>query len=155
MQRKNYLALFVHLVWATWDREPLLRREWERPVYRAIAEKCDELGARVIALGGVEDHLHLLVLIPSTLTVAELVGQVKGVSSHLVNHQLLAGGDGFFKWQGNYGAFSVSPQLVPTVSKYIRNQREHHAAGSVQAEWERTQEEVQSEEWPRQDWGGA
>ena len=134
--RRTRVAVFIHAIWATWDRQPLLQGQVQERVYRAIGAICEELGARLIALGGVEDHIHLLVLLPSTLTIADLVGQVKGASSHLIAQEVLAPTGGFFKWQGAYAAFSVSLQHLREVTDYILHQREHHAAGSLKAEWE-------------------
>ena len=132
--RESQVAVFIHLVWATWDRVPLLTAALQRPVYRAIGAICGECGAEVIAVGGVEDHVHLLIRLPATLTVAELAKHVKGASAHLVTHQLAP--NSFFKWQGSYGAFSVSPHDLPTVGDYIARQAEHHAAGVILPEWE-------------------
>ncbi len=122
-------ALYVHLVWATWDRQPLLGDELRRRVYHAIGAKCQELGVQLLAIGGVEDHVHLLVCIPAALSVADLIRQVKGTSSHLATHQLAPGQ--FFKWQGAYGACSVSPRHLPQVCDYIARQQDHHAAGTL------------------------
>lgn len=133
--RHARVALFVHCVWATWDRLPLLTGEVERAAFRAIAAKCQQLGANLIALGGVEDHVHLLVQIPATLTVAKLMDQVKGASSHLVTHTVLPA-DGFFKWQGAYGAFTVSQRHLDAVANYIKHQRQHHAAATTIAAYE-------------------
>ena len=132
--RRTRVAVFLHVVWATWDRLPLLTDHLTRDVHRAIGAKCEELGAQVIAIGGVEDHVHLLVGFPATVTIADLVGQAKGASAHLVTHQL-APGD-FFKWQGAYAVYSINQTAVPRVADYIARQREHHATGSLITEWE-------------------
>ncbi|HEX5503114.1 MAG TPA: IS200/IS605 family transposase [Thermomicrobiales bacterium] len=135
MQRERQPpAIFVHLVWATWDRLPLLNEELSRQVYHAIGAKCQELGAQVIAIGGIEDHVHLLARLPATLSVADLLKHVKGASSHLVTHHLAPGQS--FKWQGSYGVCSVSPRHLAQVGDYIARQREHHAAGSLIASLE-------------------
>lgn len=130
--RRAGSAISIHFVWATWDRQPLLQAELGRRVYRAIADQCAELSAQVIALGGIEDHVHLLVRLPASLSVADLVKTVKGSSSHLSTHEVL-GHNHFFKWQRGYGAVSVSPRHVPKVSDCIARQREHHAAGTLVA----------------------
>jgi putative transposase len=134
--RRAGVALYVHLVWATWDRLPLLQGAVERQVYRAIGAKCDELGVEIIALGGIEDHVHLLASIPAALSVADLVKHIKGASSHLIASQRRDEKDGFFKWQGAYGACTVSPRALREVASYITNQRAHHAAGLLLAEFE-------------------
>jgi REP element-mobilizing transposase RayT len=129
--------MYVHIAWATWDRLPLLAGDTERRVYRAIAAKCQELGAEVVALGGVADHVHLLIRLPAALSLAQLIGQVKGASSHLAAHEARSDAQSF-KWQGAYGAVSVSPRALPEVSAYIANQKAHHAAQSLIDEWELT-----------------
>ena len=73
----------------------------------------------MLEIGGTEDHVHVLVRIPPTVNVAQVVKQVKGSSSHLVTHRV-EGGAGF-KWQGCYGAFSVSRWDVPKIRHYIQN----------------------------------
>jgi putative transposase len=88
----------------------------------------------VDALGGMPDHIHLLVRFPTTLTIADLVKGIKGASSHLQTQHAAPGE--FFKWQGGYGAFTVSPDVVPAVRTYIQHQKQHHAAGNLWAEWE-------------------
>ena len=103
-------------------------------MHRAIGAKCDELGAQVVAIGGVEDHVHLLVRLPAILSVSDPVKHAKGASSHLVTHGL--GPGQVFKWQGAYGAVSVSPHEVGQVSNYIARQKVHRAIGSLKAEWE-------------------
>lgn len=129
--RRPWTELYLHLVWATWDRLPLITEVIRGPVYACIQAECKSLGAEVIAVGGVDDHVHLLVRVPASLAPAMLVKQAKGASSHLVNHQLDPGT--VFKWQGGYGAFSVSKRLVPKVRDYILRQEEHHRSGTTHA----------------------
>jgi REP element-mobilizing transposase RayT len=80
----------------------LITPELQRGIFAEIQHKCRELKVHLEAIGGVEDHVHLLVRIPTTLTVADLVKHVKGASSHLVTHRLDP--DAGFKWQGAYGS---------------------------------------------------
>jgi REP element-mobilizing transposase RayT len=124
--RAPYTQLYLHAVWATWDRLPLITPDVELRLYGEINEKCRALKAHPLALGGMPDHLHLLVRLPTTLAVATLLKEVKGASSHLVTHEIEPGE--FFKWQGAYGAFTLSKDEVPRVIDYIRNQKEHHAS---------------------------
>jgi REP element-mobilizing transposase RayT len=90
-----------------------------------------------IAMGGVEDHVHVLVRIPPEISPSELVRQLKGVSSHLVNAEINP--DGVFKWQGGYGAFSMSSDQVARVRWYIENQPSHHQNKTVINDWEQDQ----------------
>jgi len=129
--REPYTQLYVHIVWATWDRQPLLSGEREGIVYACIQAECGNLGAEMIAIGGMED---VLARIPAALSVAALVKQIKGSSSHLVNHTGVP--NGAFKWQGAYGAFTVSKGAVPKVVDYVIRQKQHHSEGSVHASFE-------------------
>jgi REP-associated tyrosine transposase len=126
------VVVYVHV---TWDRLPLIADDIECEIYRAIGAKCAEMGSGVIAVGGIEDHVHLLASLPAAVTLAQLVGQAKGASSHLVTHELLHPLQ-FFKWQGSYGAVSVSPDHLDAISHYIANQKAHHQAQSLIPAWE-------------------
>ena len=134
--RTPFTQLYLHCVWATWDRMPLISPVIEGRVFPVILGRCRELHAEPLAIGGMPDHLHLLVRLPTTLAVAELVKEVKGTSSHLVTHEVARGE--FFKWQGAYGAFTVSKEYVPTVRSYIERQRQHHTSHTLVPEWEQT-----------------
>ena len=132
--REPYTQLYVHLVWATWDRLPLLTLDRKAAVYACVKAECKKLKMEVLAIGGAEDHLHLLASVPATLAIATMVKQIKGSSSHLVTHTL--GHLNEFKWQGAYGAFTVSKHLVPAVRSYILGQEEHHRKGTTDRDME-------------------
>ena len=137
--RAPFTQLYLHCLWATWDREPLITAQIEQPVYAFILAKTRELRCVPIAIGGMADHVHLLVRWSPTVSVAEFIGEVKGASSHFVGHQLLPAG--FFKWQGAYGAFTVSRDQMEHVRHYIEHQKEHHATQMVIVAWEQTMSE--------------
>jgi REP element-mobilizing transposase RayT len=86
-------------------------------------------------MGGTEDHAHVLVRLHPMVAVAELAKGMKGSSSHLITHEVDPHVG--FKWQGSYGAFSVSPDDVPRVCAYIERQKQHHAEGGTNLAWER------------------
>lgn len=138
--RQNNLTVYLHLVWATWNRMPLITEAIERDLYRYIESTCQKHGCAVLALGGMPDHIHLLVAYPSTITIADLMEYIKGGSSRFVSEKLISGD--FFKWQGHYAAFSVSPHDKNRVIRYILNQKQHHAEGTVWSHAEATYREV-------------
>ena len=138
--RRNRLALYVHLVWAMWDRIPMIGPAVERRLYRSIEAEAQQMVCTVLGINGMPDHVHLLVKTPATIAIADLVKQVKGVSSHLVNKVLLPGAG--FKWQGCYGAFSVSRWDLDRVAAYVKQQKKHHEAGDFFQDWEESYEEV-------------
>jgi REP-associated tyrosine transposase len=127
--------VYVHFVWATWNKAPLIVPELEARIYACIATKCEELKCQLLVIGGTEDHVHALVRVHSTVAVADLAKGMKGSSSHFVTHELAAGRD--FKWQGTYGAFSVSPDDLDRICAYIERQKEHHARNTTHSDWER------------------
>ena len=132
--REPYTQLYVHMVWATWDRQPFITPELEPRIYALIAEKCRELKCVPIAIGGIEEHVHLLTRFHTTVPIATLVKETKGSSSHLVTHIIQPGS--LFKWQGAYGAFTIRKSEVPTVKSYILNQKQHHAGNALLPELE-------------------
>ena len=123
--------LLIHGVFSTKHREPRIEDRW-RPDLQAIMggilrnRRCD-----LIAAGGIEDHMHLLIRIPATLAVADMMRDVKAHSSAW-RHEI---GDSKFAWQSGYGAFSVGPAMADTVAAYIADQREHHREVSFQEEF--------------------
>ena len=138
--RRNKLSLFLHLVWATWDRLPLITGNIERRLYRQLESEARTQGCSVLAIGGIEDHLHMLVSITATISLSDLVKQLKGVSSYFVNREFQL--DTQFKWQGSYGAFTVSRWDTAKLITYINQQKEHHASNTQIFEYEQTFEEV-------------
>ncbi|HEX8242890.1 MAG TPA: IS200/IS605 family transposase [Longimicrobium sp.] len=122
--RSPWTQLYLHLVWSTWERAPLLVEPLRSEVFDLIQAECTRQRAAVLAIGGIEDHVHLLVRVPPSLAPAVLVQRVKGSSAHAVNHA--TGIYRTFRWQGGYGAFSVSKRHVPLITEYVLRQEEHH-----------------------------
>lgn len=105
--RHNKLRLYVHLIWSTWNRWPLITAKIERALYREMEQEAVRLNCKVLAVGGVDDHVHLLLEMPPTAALSDVVKQIKGASSLFVNDTLQPAQH--FKWQGAYAAFTVSP----------------------------------------------
>jgi putative transposase len=132
----SYTELYVHCVWSTWDRLPLITPDIEPQVYAALAAKCKQLTCVPLAIGGIADHVHILARIAPTLTIARLIGELKGSSSHMITHAIRP--DAFFKWQGAYGAFTISKRSVVQVQAYVLNQKTRHATGALLADLEQS-----------------
>ena len=145
--RENYAKLYVHLVWATWDRMPLITPTLRTPVYQALHEQADRARCELMAVGGIEDHVHVLLKIPTTVSIAEVVKSLKGGSTHVVTHAVRPGE--FFKWQGSYGAFTVSRTHVPMVRTYVLNQERHHRENRLSGALERMSEHQDRGSSPR------
>jgi REP element-mobilizing transposase RayT len=125
----NYLALYVHLVWATLGRQPLVSAEIEGNVHACIAYRCRRMRCIPWAVGGMPDHIHLLVELHPTVSVSSLMQDVKGASSHMINHSLRAGPE--FRWQSGFGAFTFRQSEMPSIRDYVLRQKHHHAARTI------------------------
>jgi REP element-mobilizing transposase RayT len=142
-RRRNKRRVLHHYVWATHQRLPLLTPEIEREVFRYLQQVCQDDGCEVLAIGGMPDHVHLLVVMSTTVTIAELMQHVKGGSSRFIRQRLKSGE--WFAWQKHYAVFSVSWRDKERVAAYIQNQKRHHAEGTLWAEAEATFEEYAEE----------
>ena len=138
-QRQSKTRVYLHLILSTHQRLPLLTPEIERDVYRCIEHEATRLKCKVLAIGGMPDHVHLAIKLPAVVDYARFMNQIKGVSSHFV-HDQLPEHEGF-KWQSGYAAYSVDPERLDVVISYINRQKEHHADQTLHPEWEETDEE--------------
>lgn len=136
--RRDYTQLYLHAVWATWDRLPLIEPAWEPRLYTALRTKSTDLRCKLLAVGGIDNHIHVAVRFPPVLSISELMQGLKGSTSHLITHEVAPGH--FFKWMGRYGAFTVRKSDVPTVCDYIARQKIHHAESRLWADFERCEE---------------
>jgi putative transposase len=122
--------LFYHLVWATEQRQPLITPTKEQYLYRYIKDKTDTIECILHALGGMDNHIHLIVSIPPKLAISGYVKQIKGASSHYLNHHVPSEGLAF-AWQQEYSAFSMGHRQLPNAIAYAQNQKQHHADGTL------------------------
>lgn len=129
---QSLVKIVVHIVFSTKDRRPLITPEIEPRLFAYIRGIIENNGGRMIAAGGMPDHLHLLSSIGRT-AIDHLVGDVKRDTSKWIKKQDPAFRD--FYWQRGYGAFSVSESQIAAVTKYIANQKEHHKKQSWQDEF--------------------
>lgn len=124
-----FWKLYYHFVWGTKNRQPLIASAFEADLYRAIAAKAQEMGGIIHAIGGIEDHVHVAASVPPKLAPARFIGDVKGNTSHYVNHVIRP--DFEFHWQDDYGVFSFGEKSLSMVVRYIHEQKQHHAAGTL------------------------
>jgi len=110
-----------HIIFSTAERRKLIDKRFQPKLWAYIAGICHNHEIFVRAIGGVEDHIHMLLELPPTLAVAKTVLTIKSNSSKWVNELGRS-----FAWQKGYAAFSVSASNVAAVERYIRNQEQHH-----------------------------
>jgi REP element-mobilizing transposase RayT len=119
----TYTQIYMHIVFAVAHREAMISESWAENLYAYLAGICNNRKDKALAIGGIADHVHMLVGMHPSDSVAALVKELKGASSHWINQNHC---HGTFAWQSGYGAFSYNGSLLPVVKQYIANQREHH-----------------------------
>ena len=132
--RHPFFKIWIHLVWSTKRREPILFDKIRKDVFFHIKESAAEKEFHIDMINRTEDHLHCLLSLNPKFAISDIVNELKGESSHWINEQNLMKVK--FAWQRGFGAFSVSESNVKTVRKYILNQEEHHRKISFKQEWE-------------------
>lgn len=135
MMSHSLTKLWVHAIWSTKDRMPLLKDSFRPKIILHIEDRFSELGCRVRVVNGTADHLHALFLLCNDKSLAEVMQMVKGECSHWINQQDIVHPK--FAWQVGYSGFSVSESMVRQVEDYIRNQQEHHRKMTFQEEYHR------------------
>ncbi|MDR1729844.1 MAG: IS200/IS605 family transposase [Prevotellaceae bacterium] len=120
----TYTQIHIHSVFAVQNRLALIKTDWQDRLYQYIIAIIQNHGHKVLSIGGMPDHVHVLFGFRPTQSLSELMQQVKRNSSEWINKEKLALGK--FSWQEGYGAFSYSKSQITQVAKYIENQEEHH-----------------------------
>jgi len=129
-----YTKLYIHLVWATKDRLPLLDRKFRPELFTHIKENAKAKNIFIDTIGGHNEHIHALVSLDPTQTISNILNLIKGESSHWLNQSQLI--KGRFEWQDEYFGVSVSPSIVAKVRYYILNQVAHHKTKTFAQEYE-------------------
>jgi len=120
----TYTQIHIHAVFAVQNRLSLIKKDWQDRLYQYIIAIIQNHGHKVLSIGGMPDHIHLLFGFRPTQSLSELMQNIKRNSSEWINKEKLIMGK--FSWQEGYGAFSYSKSQISQVAKYIENQDEHH-----------------------------
>ncbi len=128
----TYTHLLYHCVWSTKNRKPIILPQIESQIWAIVAETAKSHGMFVKKAGGIENHIHVLIEIPKTLSVSESMKRLKAGSSNAIQQSELI--DKEFAWQTGFSAFTVSKSAAPDVDRYISDQREHHRTKSFEEE---------------------
>lgn len=128
----SFNKVWIHAIWSTKNRMPLISDSLEAKLYPMMKNEFQELECPLLIINGWTDHVHCLFLLNSKKSIAEILKQIKGSSSHFVNGQNLISEK--FSWQVGYAAFSVSESVKSKVFNYIQNQKEHHQSKDFQQE---------------------
>ncbi|HEY2393843.1 MAG TPA: IS200/IS605 family transposase [Candidatus Angelobacter sp.] len=126
----SFVQNHVHVVFSTKQRKKLIAKSMQPKLWSYMAGIARNHDFLVLANGGMEDHVHLLIQLPPTLALAKAVGLIKANSSRWIGEHGIE-----FEWQEGYGAFSVSASQRGTVEKYIANQEKHHQKMTFESEF--------------------
>ena len=129
----TYTALHYHIVFSTKHRQRWITEDIEGRIWAYLGGIARENRMVALEVGGIEDHIHMLVGAPATMAPSKAAQLIKGGSSSWI-HDTFPGLEAF-AWQDGYGAFTVSKSQVPDLTAYIRNQREHHRIRTFQDEY--------------------
>jgi putative transposase len=114
----------IHIVFSTKNRRNLLIKEAQIELYSYMAQILISKNCHNCKIGGTENHIHILCQLPRTISISELIEEIKTNSSKWLkkkSHDLSN-----FQWQNGFGVFSVSPSHLNIINQYIENQEEHH-----------------------------
>jgi len=128
----THLSLHCHVVFGTKHQRPLIAAEWRPRLHAYMGGTIRTLEVIPEAVGGVADHVHLLIGIRATHRLADVMRDLKRASSAWVHETIK---DKQFEWQDGYGAFSVSASLLERVKRYIANQEAHHRKRTFKEEY--------------------
>jgi len=123
-----YSHNLLHCVFSTKQRQDLIRNPEE--LWRYVAALAHAKNIHVVAAGGTENHLHILILLPQTISLATAMREIKANSSRWLRETSVQ-----FQWQEGYGAFSVSQSQRQAVEDYIANQAQHHRKRNFEEEF--------------------
>lgn len=129
----TYTQLYAHVVFSVKGRSSQISNDWKEELYKYISGIIKYRKQKLMVIGGISDHIHLLIGFNPACTLSDLVRVIKSNSSKWINERRLAMGR--FEWQTGYGAFTIGQSQVGRVVKYILNQEEHHSKKTFREEY--------------------
>jgi putative transposase len=129
----SFNSLLVHSIWSTKGRQPSLSSDLRDPVWPYLGGIARENKMKALAIGGVADHVHMLISLPATLSVSKAIQLLKGNSSKWIHETFPKLRS--FEWQEGYGAFSIGVSGIEATTSYIRSQVEHHRTKTFREEF--------------------
>lgn len=146
----TYCSSLYHCVFSTKDRRKLIASKLQPDLWAYMGGIAREHEMKALIIGGTDDHVHLLLSLPSTKPIAKAMQEIKSSSSKWMREQCRVKD---FAWQEGYGAFSISQSLISVILQYIANQQEHHKKHDYQEEFLAILKKHQIEYDPRYVWG--
>jgi REP element-mobilizing transposase RayT len=146
----THLSLHFHVVFTTRDCEPWLAAKARQRIHDFLRDTAHRLDAKVHAVGGTADHVHIFLALRATHCLADFMRELKSESSAWIHRELKLDG---FNWQEGYAAFTVSASHLDQVTRYVEHQEQHHESETFADEYAAMLRRglVQPEEWHH--WG--
>ncbi len=129
----TFTSIIIHAIFSTKNREPILLPDIRERLFPYMGGIIRDLKGTALLINGVEDHVHMLTSLPTTISLADFMKEIKSVSSGWVNDTFVP--QGGFGWQTGYAAFSVSKSAMEDVRSYIARQEERHRRTTFQEEY--------------------
>jgi len=129
----SYVSSYFHCVFRTKNRRPIIAPDLRERLWPFLGGIARQHGITALEIGGMPDHVHLLLSLPSTLSIAKALQLIKGGSSNWVHKRFPE--QQLFGWQVKYGAFGVSVSLLEKTRRYIKTQEQHHHKMTFQEEF--------------------
>lgn len=130
----SFISVHVHCVWSPKNRDSSLHSRLRERLWPYLGGIARENKMKALAVGGAADHVHMLISLPATMSVAKALQLLKGNSSKWI-HETFPGMHSF-EWQEGYGAFSIGVSAIDATKAYIQNQVEHHRKRTFGEEFE-------------------
>jgi len=128
-----FSQLYIQVVFAVKNRQALIAPEWEEELNKYITGIVEHRGHKMLAIGGMPDHIHIFLGLKPAESISSLVAEIKKSSNTFIKERRFS--SFHFEWQAGYGAFSYSRSHVDAVCKYILNQKEHHSRRTFEEEF--------------------
>lgn len=129
----TYSQIYLHIVFSVKGRQNLIQNSWKEELHKYICGIINGKKQKVYAIGGMADHIHILISIKPDTAVSDLVRDIKANSSKWINEKHIVTGK--FQWQEGFGAFSYAQSNLDTVIAYINNQEKHHEKKTFKEEY--------------------
>lgn len=130
-----YTRLRYHIITTTKFRTPWLRGDVESFAYAVLRRHAEQIGGKIMYIGGIEDHVHQISAVPPKLALSDFVGRIKSECTKAIHREFPALHD--FGWGVSFGAFTLNPHDMSRVIHYVLNQKEHHQRRTLRDDWER------------------
>jgi len=129
----SYVSSYFHCVFSTKERRKFITPQLQERLWPFLGGIAKQNGMTAEIIGGMEDHVHILLSLPAIMPISKAMQLIKGGSSKWIHETFPE--QRTFAWQEEYGAFSVSVSQLETITRYIKNQKKHHQHRSFQEEF--------------------